>query len=80
MTIAAVDEILSSALRQPEMERARIATLLIASLDVPIDRENDSAWEQEIDKRLHEIDTGTVTCIPWEKVRERLYQNAHVRR
>ncbi|VFN06686.1 MAG: putative addiction module component, TIGR02574 family [Candidatus Kentron sp. G] len=80
MTIAAVDEILSSALRQPERERARIATLLIASLDASVDRENDSAWEQEIDKRLHEIDTGAVTCIPWEEVRKQLYRNAHVRR
>nr|VFK12974.1 MAG: putative addiction module component, TIGR02574 family [Candidatus Kentron sp. LPFa]VFK29046.1 MAG: putative addiction module component, TIGR02574 family [Candidatus Kentron sp. LPFa] len=80
MTTATVDEILGSALRQSEADRARIAKALITSLDPYVDRENDVAWQQEIEKRLHEIDTGAVTCLPWEEVRERLYRNAHVQR
>nr|VFK16004.1 MAG: putative addiction module component, TIGR02574 family [Candidatus Kentron sp. LPFa] len=80
MTTATVDEILGSALRQSEADRARIAKALITSLDTPVDRENELAWQQEIEKRLHEIDTGAVTCLPWEEVRERLYRNAHVQR
>nr|VFJ93690.1 MAG: putative addiction module component, TIGR02574 family [Candidatus Kentron sp. LFY]VFJ93709.1 MAG: putative addiction module component, TIGR02574 family [Candidatus Kentron sp. LFY] len=80
MTTVTADEILGNALKQPELDRARIAQVLIASLDTPVDRENDLAWEQEINKRLREIDTGAVTCTPWEEAREQLYRNAHVQR
>ncbi len=34
-----------------------------ASLDVSADKDIEIAWQVEIDKRLREIDTGTVTCI-----------------
>lgn len=80
MTTAVADEILGNALRQPETARARIAEALIASLDVPADRDIDRAWQHEIDKRLGEIDSGAVRCLPWEDVRDRLYRNAHVHR
>ncbi len=80
MTTATAAEILDSALRQPEKERARIAETLIASLDTTADLEIEQAWQHEIDKRLREIDSGSVKCIPWEEVRDRLHRNAHVRR
>ena len=80
MTTAVADEILGNALRQPETDRARIAEALIASLDAQADGEVERAWQREIDKRLHEIDTGAVKCVPWEEVRDRLYRNAHVQR
>ncbi|WP_084605237.1 addiction module protein [Desulfonatronum thioautotrophicum] len=32
----------------------------------------------EINKRIHEIDSGAVKCIPWEEIRDRLYRNANV--
>ena len=80
MTTAVADEILGNALRQPETDRARIAEALIASLDAQTDKEVERAWQREIDKRLHEIDTGTVKCVPWEEVRDRLYRNANVQR
>ena len=78
MTTAIADEILDSALRQPVKDRARIAETLIASLDVVADREIEQAWQHEIGKRIGEIDSGVVTCIPWEEVRDRLYRNSHV--
>lgn len=74
------DEILSHALKQTETERARIAEALIASLDAPADREIERAWQIETDKRLREIDSGDIRCIPWEEVRDRLYRNADVQR
>ncbi|MBI2440316.1 MAG: addiction module protein [Lentisphaerae bacterium] len=80
MITAVADEILGNALRQPETDRARIAEALIASLDIPADREVERAWQCEIDKRLREIDTGIVKCVPWEAVRDQLYRNAHVQR
>lgn len=72
------DRILSSALRQTDTERARIAEALIASLEAPRDEGIDRAWQIEIEKRLRELDSGAVKCIPWEEVRDRLYRNANV--
>jgi len=80
MTTAITDEILDKALRQPETDRARIAEALIASLDSQSDREVELAWQHEINNRLHEIDTGTIKCVPWEEVRDLLYRNADVQR
>ena len=80
MSNAAAEKILNNALKQPETDRARIAEALIASLDVPADREIERAWQAEIDRRLREIDSGAVQCVPWEEVRDRLYRNADVQR
>lgn len=77
MAAAITNEILNSALQQPEKDRARIAEALIASLDIKTELNVEQAWQQEIDKRLSEIDKGVVKCIPWEEVRDRLYKNAH---
>lgn len=78
MSTAVADEILGSALMQPDTDRARIAEALIASLDAHTDQDVDRAWQIEIDRRLREIDSGTVQCVPWEEVRDRLYRNANV--
>jgi putative addiction module component (TIGR02574 family) len=80
MTTATTDSILSKALRQPETDRARIAEALIASLDIPTDKEIERAWQHEIDQRLNEIDSDAVKCLPWECVRDRLFRNANVQR
>jgi putative addiction module component (TIGR02574 family) len=77
MTTAITNEILNKALLQPEKDRARIAEALIASLDIKTDPDIELAWQQEIDKRLSEIDKGVVKCIPWEEVRDLLYKNAN---
>jgi putative addiction module component (TIGR02574 family) len=77
MTTVTADEILGSALQQPETDRARIAEALIASLDASAGGEVEQAWQHEMDRRLKELDAGEVQCIPWEEVRDRLYRNAH---
>ncbi|MGH7469638.1 MAG: addiction module protein [Longimicrobiales bacterium] len=56
-------------------ERARLAKLLIASLDhEPLEDpiEVDKAWEQEIYQRLEQIQSGKVELIPAEEVFEEL--------
>jgi putative addiction module component (TIGR02574 family) len=80
MSTAVADEILGNALKQTETDRARIAEALIASLDVPADRDIEVAWQAEIHRRLHDIDSGTVKCVPWEEIRDRLHRNANVQR
>ena len=75
MSTAVTDEFLGGAMKQPDTVRARIAEALISSLDTPADQNVDRAWQIEIDKRLHEIDSGAVKCILWEEIRDRLYRN-----
>lgn len=77
MSDITVEGIIDQALQKPEKERALIAERLISSLDNASDKDVELAWQKEIEKRLKEIDSGIVRCIPWEDVRERLYQNAH---
>lgn len=78
MDTITVDSIISQALQKPENERARIAETLISSLDQTIDLDTELAWQEEIEKRLKEIDTGNVQCLPWKNIRRRLHKNAHV--
>lgn len=77
MSDITIEGIIDQALKKPEKERALIAERLISSLDSASDKDVELAWQKEIEKRLKEIDSGIVRCIPWEDVRERLYQNAH---
>jgi putative addiction module component (TIGR02574 family) len=48
----------------PRAERARIAELLIASLDE--DAEIERAWDVEVARRWAEIESGTVKTVPGE--------------
>lgn len=66
-----VEKLEAEALDLPAAERARLARLLIASLDdEPAEdlAEVQRAWEVEIYRRLEEVRTGTAKLIPAEKV------------
>ncbi len=77
MSSDSVESIIDRALQQPERERARIAERLISSLDHTVDVE--LAWQEEVGRRLKEIDSGVIQCIPWEDIRARLYENARAK-
>ncbi len=55
-----------------EKDRADLAGLLIESLEGEPDSGVEAAWAAEIEKRVAELDAGTVKSIPWEQVRRRL--------
>jgi putative addiction module component (TIGR02574 family) len=63
-------ELLQKALALPERERAEMAGTLIDSLDPTIDENLEQAWQQEIAKRMTELQSGTVKTIPWDAVRK----------
>ncbi|MHB8743818.1 MAG: addiction module protein [Sulfuricaulis sp.] len=65
-------DILDRALEMPENDRAAIAERLLTSLDAKPDRNVEKAWQQEIQRRLSELDRGDVECVPWEEVRSRM--------
>jgi putative addiction module component (TIGR02574 family) len=56
----------------PEKDRADLAGLLIESLEGEPDEGVEAAWAAEIERRVAQLEAGTVKSIPWEDVRQRL--------
>ncbi len=73
---AETNQIYQSALQLPDNDRAELAAWLIESLDATVDEETESAWDQEIKKRLDELDRGDVAAIPWTDARRMIMGQA----
>jgi putative addiction module component (TIGR02574 family) len=67
-----VSELLQKALSLSEEERAELAGSLIESLDAAVDEAAESAWNEEIARRIADLDSGKAKTIPWEVVRSRI--------
>jgi putative addiction module component (TIGR02574 family) len=65
------DELLKKALSLPEEDRATLAGFLIESLDTNIDASAEQAWNDEVSRRIEELDAGKARTLPWEEVRRR---------
>ncbi len=65
-------ELLQKALSLSEEERAELAGSLIESLDVTVDEAAEAAWNEEIARRIEDLDSGKAKTIPWEVVRSRI--------
>ena len=66
------NEIFREAAELSAQDRATLAGLLIESLEGEPDPGVEAAWAAEIERRVAELDSGTVKTIPWEEVRQRL--------
>lgn len=55
-------------LNLPADERARLAERLISSLDQETDPDAESLWIQEAERRLDELESGSVAGIPADQV------------
>ena len=53
-------------------ERGDLAAKLIESLDPAPDPDADAAWEEEIRRRLEEINQGFVQTVPWPEARRQI--------
>ena len=62
-----------------EKDRADLAGLLIESLEGAPDEDVETAWAAEIERRVAEVEAGTVKTIPWEEVRQRLLDRLNER-
>jgi len=67
-----VTELFEKASTLSESERATLAGLLIESLESEFDPDVEEAWRGEIERRLAELDAGTVETVPWETVKAKL--------
>ena len=76
MSHTEIETVLGQALRMPEQERAEIAEKLIASLDDSPDIDVEQAWQEEVSRRISDLESGNAVCVPWEEVRHRLRSKA----
>lgn len=68
-----VEELFAEAVELGERDRASLAGMLINSLEPPADSRLDESWIAEIKRRIHALDSGELTEVPWEEVRARLW-------
>jgi putative addiction module component (TIGR02574 family) len=61
------DELLKKALTLPASDRATLAGSLIESLDEADELAQD-AWNDEIIRRIKDLDSGKAKTIAWDKV------------
>jgi putative addiction module component (TIGR02574 family) len=66
VTVATPSDIAAAALELPPAERAQLAQRLMASLDR--DPEVEVAWDEEIRRRLAELEEGAAEITPAEDV------------
>ncbi len=65
-------ELLKKALSLPVSERADLAGSLIESLDETQDESVEAAWDEEVARRMADIDSGGVKPVSLEEARRRL--------
>lgn len=63
MSAEPLQRLRSQVLALSESERAELAHDLIQSLDAPRDNGSEEAWEQEIFRRIREIDSGQAELV-----------------
>ena len=68
--------VLEEALGLSEEDRADLAASLIESLDATVDPSVEEAWRVEVERRLHELDSGRAQTVPWTEVRAELLARA----
>ena len=63
------EELLEKALRLPDKERAALAGSLIESLDSAAEESAEKTWNQEIVRRVADLDSGKAKVVPWSEIR-----------
>jgi len=66
-----IEELLKKAMSLAPEARADLASSLIDSLDPTVDEDVEAAWQQEIGRRVEELESGKVKTVPWTEVRRR---------
>lgn len=68
-----VATLFEDALVLEENDRATLAGLLFESIEAEPDPDVNAAWEVEIERRLNQLESGEVELIPWDEVKQKLY-------
>jgi len=63
------ERVIVQALRLPKTARAALVVRLLETLDTQVDADAEEAWDEEIGKRLEEVDSGRVKLVSWSEAR-----------
>lgn len=66
-----VSDLLKKALSLPEDERAALANTLLDSLE-PANESVQTAWDDEVARRIEELKAGKAVVVPWEELHREL--------
>ncbi len=66
-----VAKLLEQALSLSVEEQEALADSLISNLGGKVDEGVLAAWDEEIKKRIADLDSGNAKTIPWTEVRQR---------
>ncbi len=66
-----LDELMKQAMALPPEDREILANSLFESLDQTVDEGVEAAWQEEVARRMDDIDSGKVKTVPWEQVRRK---------
>lgn len=66
-----VSQLLEQALSLSVEEQEALADSLISSLAGKVDEGVLAAWDEEIKKRIADLDSGRAKTVPWTEVRNR---------
>jgi len=66
------DRVVEEALSLPADARLSLVDKLLASLNLPIDKEIDRLWAEEAERRVSQIEAGEVKLVPGEQVFSRI--------
>jgi len=61
-------KVINEAMSLPADARIGLVEKLLSSLNIPTSTEIDHLWTEEAERRVQEIDNGTVELIPGEEV------------
>jgi len=67
-----VSELLKKVLALPVEARAAMAGSLLESLDDVVDASSEEEWNDEIARRIQELDSGKVKPVPWAEARRQI--------
>ena len=67
---AEAKRLLEAALQLPEAERADLAARLLESINPPTAL--PAGWEEEVRRRVQDLDQGRVKTVPWAEARRRI--------
>jgi len=66
-----VSKLLEQALSLSIEEQESLADSLISNLGGKVDEGVQAAWDEEVKRRIEELDSGKAKTTRWEEVRER---------
>ena len=72
MSTEMMERLRSEALMLSMPERAELAHDLLESLDAPADEGVEDAWDEEIIRRIAQIDAGQATLLSRDQLRQKL--------